>query len=238
MSSLNSLERELANFEDMAKQLMPQPGEKPDVAGIDVFGGTVSLRGSVGGDHLIYVDFKQRFDLDARIRRAHDEGRADVATNLERCRRMAGIALLDVSGHQVTDAFLAAAQPFPLVFSRKHNRFMDIESHLRVSFPPLGLLPSLDVIDRSRTTSSLGFKEHYEMNEWQLMGDGDILLLTTDGITEHQRGDADYVTSRLEDVVRRVKDESAAGIFEAITADVRQFNEPADDISLVVIKKA
>lgn len=298
MLSLNSLERELANFEDMAKQLMPQPGEKPDVAGIDVFGGTVSLRGSVGGDHLIYVDFTQRFDLDARIRRAHDEGRADVAANLERCRRMAGIALLDVSGHQVTDAFLAAmvhqafllgaiyeldshghvtsrlfehlntrlyqssgaqkfvsmiygeisddakfrfisaAQPLPLVFSRKHDRFMDIESHLRVSFPPLGLLPSLDVIDRSRTTSSLGFKEHYEMNEWQLMGDGDILLLTTDGITEHQRGDADYVPGRLEDVLRRVKDESAAGIFEAITADVLQFNEPADDISLVVIKKA
>ena len=36
------------------------------------------LSGSVGGDHLIYVDFKQRFDLDARIALAREQGRHDV----------------------------------------------------------------------------------------------------------------------------------------------------------------
>ena len=28
----------------------------------------MSLNGSVGGDHLLYVDFKRRFDLQARER--------------------------------------------------------------------------------------------------------------------------------------------------------------------------
>ena len=44
----------------------------------------------------------------------------------------------------------------------------------------------------------LGFKDHYEMNKWLLMGEGDILLLHTDGLSEHVRGDEDYFPSRLE----------------------------------------
>lgn len=291
------LQRELANFEDMAQYLMPQPGERPRLEGIEVFGGTLALSGAVGGDHLIYVDFKQRFDLDARIQRALEDGQPEIVANLQRCQRMAGIALLDVSGHHVTDAFLAAmfhqafllgaiyeldvhghvtsrlfehlntrfyqssgahkyvsllygeisedarfrfvsaAQPFPLVFSREHDRFMEVEERLRVSFPPLGMLPSLNVIDRSRTTSVLGFKEHYEMNEWHLMGSGDILLLVTDGLMEHHRAGVAYVPERLEQTLRAVKHQPAADIFDAINADLLAFSEPTDDISLVVIKR-
>ena len=48
-----------------------------------------------------------------------------------------------------------------------------------------GILPSLGVIDRSTTKSPLGFKDPYELNEWSLIGAGDILLLHTDGLTEH-----------------------------------------------------
>ena len=62
-----------------------------------------------------------------------------------------------------------------------------------MSFPPLGMLPSFDVIDRNTTTSVLGFKDHYEMNKWLLMGEGDILLLHTDGLTEHVSGGEAYV---------------------------------------------
>src|SRR5678810_608027 len=101
---VRQLRRELANFEDIARHLMPTAGETPRLAGVDVFGGTLPLNGLVGGDHLIYVDFKQRFDLAARIRAAHDEGRTEVEANLRRCQRMAGVAVIDVSGHQVTDA--------------------------------------------------------------------------------------------------------------------------------------
>jgi serine phosphatase RsbU (regulator of sigma subunit) len=291
------LSRELANFEDIAKYIKPAPGETPRLEGIEVCGGTMPLNGVIGGDHLIYVDFKQRFDLDARIERASQDGRQDVVENLRRCQRMAGIALLDVSGHHMTDAmmaamlhqafllgaiyeldqfghitrrlfenlntrfyqssgahkyvsmiygeiseearfrFISAAHPFPAVFSNEHDRFMEVGEDLRVSFPPLGMLPSLDVIDRNRMSSVLGFKDHYQMNEWTLMGRGDILLLHTDGLAEHSRENEAYFPARLEDVLRRVKHQSAQEIYDAIKADLVAFAEPADDVSFVVIKR-
>ncbi|HYN09840.1 MAG TPA: PP2C family protein-serine/threonine phosphatase [Vicinamibacterales bacterium] len=294
---VKQLTRELANFEDIARYLMPQAGEVPRLQGIDICGGTLPLNGVVGGDHLIYVDFKQRFDLEARIEHAAGAGRPELVENLKRCQRMAGIALLDVSGHHATDAlmaamlhqafllgsiyeldmfgqvtrrlfenlntrfyqssgahkfvsmiygeisedarfrFLSAAQPFPVVFSQEHDRFMEVGQDLRVSFPPLGMLPSLDVIDRNRMTSPLGFKDHYALNEWVLMGHGDILLLYTDGLAEHRRNGEDYFPTRLEQTLRGVKQQAAAGIFDAIKADLLAFSEPSDDVSIVVIKR-
>jgi serine phosphatase RsbU (regulator of sigma subunit) len=293
---VKELTRELANFEDIAQHLKPLPGERPRLEGLDVFGGTMPLNGLVGGDHVIYVDFKQRFDLDARIERGVTLGQLEVVEHLKRCRKMAGIAVIDVSGHHVTDAFMAAmlhqafllgaiyeldlfghvtrrlfenlntrfyqssgahkfisliygeisedarfrflsaGHPFPTVFSLQHDRFMAVGHELQVSFPPLGMLPSLD-IDRNQMTSHLGFKDHYEMNEWVLMGEGDILLLHTDGLVEHQRGDDGYFPSRFERTVRGVKDRTAAEIFDAIRSDLLDFGEPADDISVVVIKR-
>src|SRR5438477_10108363 len=105
---LRQLTGELDNFEAIAKYLLPLPGDIPQLQGIDVWGGTLPLKGIVGADHIIYVDFKQRFDLDARIRHAAEKGRPEVVANLRRCQRAAGIALIDASGHRVTDALLAA----------------------------------------------------------------------------------------------------------------------------------
>jgi serine phosphatase RsbU (regulator of sigma subunit) len=294
---LEHLTRELENFQDIARYLLPQPGEVPRLHGIDVWGSTSPLRGSVGGDHIIYVDFKQRFDLDARLTRARQETRTEVAANLERLRRTAGIAVIDVAGHRVTDAllaamlhqaflvgalyeldlfgqvtrhlfehlntrfyqssgahkfisliygeisedarfrFLSAAHPFPSIFSTRHDRFMDVSPHQRVSFPPLGMMPSFDAIDRRATErSTLGFKDHYEMNEWWIMGAGDILLLHTDGLVEHARREEAYFPHHLERAVRAVKHEGARQIHDTVMEDLRAFNPPSDDISLVVIK--
>lgn len=292
------LTSELENFQDIARYLNPTPGDIPSVGGIDIFGGTLALSGSVGGDLVIYLDFKQFFDLEARIRRAHEEGRRDVVENLKECQHKAGVAVVDVSGHRVTDAFLAAmlhqafllgaiyeldmsgcvterlfenlntrfyqsssdnrfasliygeisadarfrflsaAQPPPLVFSREHDRFMDVGQDLFVSAPPLGMVPSFHVTDRTRTSSVLGFKDDYKMNQWVLMGEGDILLLRTDGLAEHRRPGEAYCPAHLERKLRANKHRTAAEIFEALMADLRAFCKPADDISLVVIKRA
>jgi serine phosphatase RsbU (regulator of sigma subunit) len=297
-AELQRLTSELENFRDIAKYLLPQPGEMPRLSGIDVFGGTLALSGSAGGDHIIYIDFKQRFDLHARMTRAREEGRAEVLANLERCQRMAGIAVIDVAGHRMTDAllaamlhqafllgaiyeldrfgqitkrlfenlntrfyqssgahkfislvygeisedarfrFLSAGMPFPAVFSKQNDRFMDVGADLSVSFPPVGMMPSWNVIDRNTTTSILGFKEHYEMNEWWLMGAGDILLLHTDGLVDHTKHDDPYFPAHLERKLREVKHLGAREIFEAIKADVLAFAPPSDDISIVVIKLA
>ena len=294
---VKQLRGELENFEEIAQHLIPKPGDVPQLRGVDVYGGTLALNGLIGGDHLIYVDFKQRFDLEARIKRAVERSQPEIVQNLQRCQKTAGIAVIDVSGHRVTDAliaamlhqafllgaiyeldvygqvtrrlfenlntrfhqsssahkfvsmiygeisedarfrFLSAANPFPLVFSNEHDRFMEVSPDLCVSFPPLGMLPSLHVTDRQRTPSLLGFKERYEMNEWVIMGEGDILLLHTDGLTEHNNDGDEYYPWRLEQKVRDVKHESARQIFDAVTADMLAFSTPSDDISLVVIKR-
>ena len=54
--------------------------------------------------------------------------------------------------------FLSAAQPFPVVFFNQNDRFMEVSQNLRVSFPPLGIMPSLDMIDGDRTDTLPGFK--------------------------------------------------------------------------------
>lgn len=294
---LKQLTVELENFEGIARDLLPQPGELPKIDGIDICGGTMPLNGRVGGDHLIYVDFKQRFDLEARIAQAAQAERQEVVENLRLCQHRAGIVLIDVSGHRITDAlvaamlhqafllgalyeldrfgqitrrlfenlntrfyqssgankfsamiygeisdharfrFLSAAQPFPLVFSKQHGRFMEVSEDLRVSFPPIGVLPSLDMIDRNRTSSLLGFKDHYQMNEWLLMGQGDILLLHTDGLAEHSRDGESYLPGPLEEKLRQVHHLTAKDIYRAIKEDLRAFADPSDDISLVVIKR-
>jgi serine phosphatase RsbU (regulator of sigma subunit) len=113
---------------------------------------------------------------------------------------------------------------------------MEVSPHLCLSFPPLGMLPSFNVIDRNTTPSLLGFKERYEMNEWTLMGRGDILLLHTDGLTEHEGPDGRYFPGRLEQCVRRVKQFGARQIYDAINADILAFAPPIDDVSVVVIK--
>jgi serine phosphatase RsbU (regulator of sigma subunit) len=263
---LTQLISELENFQEIAKYLLPRPGDVPRLQGIDVCGGMLPLTGVVGGDHIIYVDFKRRFDLPARIEHAMAKGKLEVAENLRQCQRVAGIALLDMFGQitkrlfenlntrfykssgahkfvsmiygEISEAakfrFLSAGQPFPAVFSNEHNRFMEVSP---VSFPPLGILPSLGVIDRSTTKSPLGFKDHYELNEWTLMGAGDILLLCTDGLVEHSRGGEAYFPGRLEETMRQVKHEGATAIFEAIKRDLLEFNAPSDDISVVVIKR-
>jgi serine phosphatase RsbU (regulator of sigma subunit) len=288
---------ELENFQDILRFIVPLPGEIPTLKGIDVYGDTIPLNGVIGGDHIIYVDFKKRYDLGARIRQASAAGRTDIVANLQRCQTKAGIALMDVSGHHATDAllaamlhqafllgsiyeldmfgnitrrlfeninsrfyqsssahkfvtmiygeigedttfrFLSAAHPPPVVFSKFHERFMEVSPDLCTSFPPIGTLPSKDVIDRNTTHSSLGFKDHYRLNEWTLMGAGDILLLYTDGLLEHSRADESYFPNHLEPVVRAVKHESAKKIFEAIKLSALDFAKPFDDISLVVVKR-
>jgi serine phosphatase RsbU (regulator of sigma subunit) len=130
--------------------------------------------------------------------------------------------------------FLSAGQPPPAVFSNEHDRFMEVGP---ISFPPVGMLPSLGLIDEAAADKPLGFKNRYTLNDWSLMGAGDILLLHTDGLAEHRHGEKEYFPDHVEQTVRRVKDRPARAIYEAVREDLVGFSEPADDISLVVIKR-
>jgi serine phosphatase RsbU (regulator of sigma subunit) len=102
------LRDELDNFQRIARLIKPSGGEVPVLDGVDLDAMTMPLIDSVGGDHLVWIDFQRRFDLDARIRRARAEGRTGVAAALELNRQRAGVLLADVSGHKITDGLVAA----------------------------------------------------------------------------------------------------------------------------------
>ena len=104
---LNRLEGELENFQSMMEYVNWIPDEV-SLADIEVFGQTFPLNGILGGDHIIIVDFKRRYNLDARIETALGKNQAEVARQLARCRVKVGILLADSAGHGMTDALLTA----------------------------------------------------------------------------------------------------------------------------------
>ena len=60
---------ELGIDEYLRKRLMPAEPAIPRLAGIDMYGRTIPA-GRVGGDLVEYINFQQRYDIDARIARA------------------------------------------------------------------------------------------------------------------------------------------------------------------------
>lgn len=55
--------------EYLRKRLMPVEGVIPHVQGIEMYGNSIPA-GTVGGDLFEYINFQQRYDIDARIERA------------------------------------------------------------------------------------------------------------------------------------------------------------------------
>ncbi|HEY6386631.1 MAG TPA: PP2C family protein-serine/threonine phosphatase [Candidatus Acidoferrum sp.] len=55
--------------EYLRKRLMPVEGAIPHVQGIEMYGNSTPA-GTVGGDLFEYINFQQRYDIDARIQRA------------------------------------------------------------------------------------------------------------------------------------------------------------------------
>jgi serine phosphatase RsbU (regulator of sigma subunit) len=55
--------------EYLRRRLMPVEGAIPHVQGIEMYGSSIPA-GTVGGDLFEYINFQQRYDIDARIQRA------------------------------------------------------------------------------------------------------------------------------------------------------------------------
>jgi serine phosphatase RsbU (regulator of sigma subunit) len=304
MESENALDRELRRgAQYAARYLTPAPGAVPQIPGIDVYGMTIPFNGIAGGDLITYVNFQERFDLDARICRATELGQDGMARNLQRLKRTGGILVADVAGHEFTDAmralmlhqafhtgalyeidlngeitvrlfeqintrflksrtlrnlspdqdsttyitliygeishtgrfrFISAGHPPPLVFSRTYDQFVEICQDRLVSYPPIGLQPGEDHADADRFDRALGYKKRYTINELNLMGQGDILLLHTDGLVDCFSA---FTPNQLERIVSHGQDGSAQEICAAIVDGMLEFAGKSDDISLVVIKR-
>jgi serine phosphatase RsbU (regulator of sigma subunit) len=66
---MTTLQSELGIDEYLRKRLTPAEVAIPHLAGIDMYGRSIPA-GIVGGDLVEYINFQQRYDLDARIARA------------------------------------------------------------------------------------------------------------------------------------------------------------------------
>ena len=104
---LAALEAELANFRSMMDFVHHIP-DRVGLTNIEAFGQTYPFNGVLGGDHIIFVDFKRRYNLDARIENALRNGQQEVARHLRICRDRVGILVADSAGHDMTDALLTA----------------------------------------------------------------------------------------------------------------------------------
>ena len=130
--------------------------------------------------------------------------------------------------------FISAGHQPPAVFSREFGRFMTICEDRMVSVPPVGLLPTSDDLDDLRHPSLHGYKKRYEVNEINLLSSGDILVLFTDGLSEH--GDGEFFPGEVESLLAAHKDETSEQICGHLRDRLLDFAPQEDDISVVVIK--
>jgi len=62
-----------------------------------------------------------------------------------------------------------------------------------------------------------------------------VLILATDGVTEH--GEGTYVTEELPRVLAEARDLSAAEIGDRILTSLPAWAAPTDDVTAVVVKR-
>ena len=298
-----NLDRELRlGAQYLSQCLIPEAGAVPRIPNVDIHAVSIPLNGIAGGDLITYVNFQERYDLDARIARASAQGQDGIALSLQKLKRTGGILVADVAGHEFSDAiralllhqifhtcalyeldlngeistrlleqintrfyksqtlhklaadlgpasfitlifgeisytgrfrFISAGHPPPLVFSREFDRFVEISANRLVGFPPIGLQLNEDHADARLFPPSLGYKKRYTVNELNLMGQGDVLFLYTDGLLDPF---SPFTQERMERAVSRAKEGSAREICESIVADRRACTEQTDDLSIVAIK--
>ncbi len=290
------IDEELRNFREIARHLKISPGEIPGLPGIEVGALELPLEDIVGGDHIIYVDFNRRYDLDRRIAEAKEDGKDAVAENLDRLRNRLGILVADVSGHHMTDSlmgamlhqafllgaqyeldmfgeittklfeqlntrffrttsvnkyftmiygeintsgnfrFLSSGHQPPAIFSREYGRFVKISEDRLISFPPVGMLPSSADPDDLVHPSIYSYKKRYEVNEINLLAQGDVMLLHTDGFSDHDGGK--FFPARVESLLRESDGLTAGQVCQRLREEICASRSQEDDISVVAIRRA
>lgn len=120
----------LQRLDQRVKYIKPSPGEIPRVRGMDIYGETLPQLGTFGGDHIIYIDFSKRYNLDARIEKIEHRwleeirefSQREITQNphiqkkkrekdriiqaLEMCKNKAGVLVADVKGHDESGSFI------------------------------------------------------------------------------------------------------------------------------------
>lgn len=179
------------------------------------------------------------------------------------CGHGVGAALLISSVRAFTKA-AAAAYINPTVFLREINRnvtadcaqssrftsmfFLELDANrlqwIRAGHEPPILYRQADksvtLLDKGELVLGIDPDLSYQKVESLAMAEGDILVITTDGVKEARGADGElYGEKRLTEVIKKHAPAKAHQIRQAIVSDIDSFRDGvplADDLTLVVIK--
>jgi serine phosphatase RsbU (regulator of sigma subunit) len=132
--------------------------------------------------------------------------------------------------------FVSAGHPAPLVFSRRFAKLMEIPVDRRRATTPVGLFPSTEDVDQKNRRQAHAHREQYTVNEIDLLGSGDCLLLFTDGLVEH--GDGEFFPAVFERCLADHIELPAKSICTRLREAIVDYAPREDDISFVVIKRS
>ncbi len=133
--------------------------------------------------------------------------------------------------------FISSGHPAPLIFSNEYNMIMPIADEYFLAQTPLGVIPSKRQALCERVDSEALQKGDYGVNKLQLMMPGDIMILYTDGLSDHKSADGeDYFPRYLETFLKRNKKLSAREISKSLHRDILSFGPTTDDVSFVIVK--
>jgi hypothetical protein len=133
--------------------------------------------------------------------------------------------------------YLSAGHPPPIVFSQKFDRIVTLYADRTRASMPMGIFPSDYHVDHERFGKAAITKKRYSVNEINLLGVGDIMLLYTDALSEHERNGQLFKDTHLEQVLRESKNGTAREIYSALVRQMRAFAPLDDDLTIAVIKK-
>lgn len=133
--------------------------------------------------------------------------------------------------------FIQAGNPLPIVYSAIQEEFCPLKIPQKKMFPPLGLVRTQGVRDWSSTMGIAPDLVPYEPCTLQLLGRGDIMLLTSDGMLDHHVGSEYFYPRYAKQVLTKYKCADAKTIFYSLWDTLHNFGEQSDDWSLVVVKK-
>ena len=254
---LQELEEEFVLVAAMQRRLMPDPERAESFGDYDMYGQTLPTA-VAGGDYFDFIDLEGRFDLQNKmgLAVADASGHALAAAMLIRDFNTAlymGISFQSYYEKDTTSLLFTKVNR-RMFRSSQENQFIsafngELQKRGVLRYVNAGhlspfVLKEDRVLELDVGGPVLGafrdFPIAYEVGEI-LLDQGDILVCYTDGIVESTNpNDEEYGYQRLLNIARENRQLGARALFDLIMGDVAGFRaggEPADDQTLVIIKK-
>ncbi|MCX6816235.1 MAG: SpoIIE family protein phosphatase [Candidatus Aenigmarchaeota archaeon] len=239
--SQEELAKEVLNLQELSALALPRKENFPRLKGIDYFAATEPYKGCVGGDLVTIVNFEKEYHIGEKIKAAREAKNYILADTLAKNLDRFGILVADSSGHMISDSvntsYLHAAFRTGVAYELKYKGEITAELFelLNTNFYNRMTPEFL----RKKPFITLIYGEVSNSGKFRFLSAGHPapIVFSNDGLSEQQGGELNFCDSRLEDVFRETKNETAKNIYRSIMKELQAFSPIEDDVTLAVIKK-